>query len=172
MSSEQIKTGAVEPIMVDVTDVSGSPLPGKADLFIRVRRNSDGWFLDWADNTFKASGWTTLNKLLTEVDATNVPGLYEVIGGLDTSAIFNPAASDTYVVSALQTPGTDAKLPAPGELKVGQLADDVAKIDSVATVGPAAAASGSLLDRVANKDSGKTYNQATDSLEAIKDRAG
>ena len=46
------------------------------------------------------------------------------------------------------------------------------KIDDAATTGPAAATTGSLLDRLANKDVSKTYNQATDSLEAVKDRIG
>jgi len=128
MSSEQIKTGAVEPIMVDVTDAAGVPLAGKSDIFIRLLRKSDGFLLDWADDTFKAAGWTTKDKVLAEVDASEIPGLYEVAGGWDTSAVTNIVADDVYVVSAFQTPGTDAKLPAPGELKVGHNADVIQEI--------------------------------------------
>lgn len=50
--------------------------------------------------------------------------------------------------------------------------DQVDKIDLESTIGPAAVESGSLMDRMMNKNAGKTYNQATDSLEAIKDRTG
>ncbi len=45
------------------------------------------------------------------------------------------------------------------------------KIDLVATALPELATSGSLLDRLANKDGSKTYSQATDSLEALRDTA-
>jgi hypothetical protein len=50
--------------------------------------------------------------------------------------------------------------------------DQVNKIDLAATIGTAAAETGSLLDRLTNKDGFKTFNQATDSLEAIRDRSG
>jgi len=46
------------------------------------------------------------------------------------------------------------------------------KLDRFPTVGPSGAMSGSLLDRLVNRDSGKTYSQATDSLEALRDRIG
>jgi len=174
-----IQSGKVEPIQVFAVDKTGSPLTGLGDLYVKFRRDSDGWFLDWNDLTFKALGHTTLNQPLTELDATNVPGVYEVIGGLDFSAVTNIVVDDIYLVIPLQTPGTTAVLPGPSELKVGHWADVIDdtkaqadKIDQAATIGPAAVTSGSLLDRIANKDSGKTYNQATDSLEAIKDRTG
>jgi len=48
----------------------------------------------------------------------------------------------------------------------------VDKIDLVPTLGPAVVTSGSLMDRIMNKDSGKTYNQSHDSLEALRDRTG
>ena len=44
------------------------------------------------------------------------------------------------------------------------------KIDSASTTVPSSATTGSLLDRLANKDGSKTYSQATDALEAIRDR--
>lgn len=48
----------------------------------------------------------------------------------------------------------------------------VKKIDLAPTLGPHAVVSGSLMDRMMNKDSQKSYNQGTDSLEAIRDRQG
>jgi len=54
-----------------------------------VRRVADGFNLDWADNTFKAAGHTTLNGPMTEVDATDNPGVYERIwdSSLSVSAV-------------------------------------------------------------------------------------
>jgi len=39
-------------------------------------RNADGFLYDWADNTFKASGWTTVTTAFSEIDSTNLPGAY------------------------------------------------------------------------------------------------
>jgi hypothetical protein len=49
-----------------------------------------------------------------------------------------------------------------------QTRDQANKLD-LAPVVPSSAANGSLIDQLFNKDSGKTYNPATDSLEAIAD---
>jgi hypothetical protein len=48
----------------------------------------------------------------------------------------------------------------------------VDKIDINPTIGPAAVTTGSLMDRMMNKDGAKDYNQGTDSLQAIRDREG
>lgn len=126
MSCVRIASGATEPIQVYATNRAGAPLTGKTDLYIRIRRLTDGQLLDWNDDTFKASGWTTLDQVLSEVDATNFPGLYGV--NWDTSAVTNKASDDTYQVLPVQTPGTDAVLPGPGEIKEGQWVDDIAEI--------------------------------------------
>lgn len=123
--SNRIQTGAVEPIQVYVIDRSGNPLTGATDLFVRVRRGSDGDMLDWDNMTFDPTAWTRLDEPLVEVDVATVPGVYEVTGGLDTGAITNPNADDDLLVTPLQDPGTDAVLPAPGELRIGQWVDDL-----------------------------------------------
>ncbi len=71
---------------------------------------------------------------------------------------------------------TEARL---AELDAGNLPTDVAavqsqvdKIDNAATTVPGSATTGSLLDRLANKDGSKTFSQATDALEAIADSGG
>ena len=46
---------------------------------VAMRRVADGFYLDRADDDFKDSGWTTRQKSLTEIDATNSPGVYEDI---------------------------------------------------------------------------------------------
>ncbi len=120
-SDSHVNVNGIEPIQAFFVDSSGDGLPGKSDLFVRVFRDSDKQFFDWSDLTFKASGHTTLDQPLAEIDATNAPGLYEVVGGFDTSTIVSPVAGDTYTFQTLQTPGTDAVLPAPGMLKVSQI---------------------------------------------------
>jgi len=179
LTSVRIETGATEPVTVKATRNNGQDLTGLTDLFIRVRRFSDGLFFDFSDSTFKASPVSINSAALVEVSATNAPGLYELSGGFDFSAITNVNADDTYSFIPIQTPGTNAVLPGPGEVKEGQFVDDITnasaqadKIDLAATVAPGAATTGSLLDRLANKDSSKTFDQSTDSLEATRDRIG
>jgi len=176
MSNTRIQTGAIEPIEVYAVDIRGKALTGLLDLYVRIRRSSNGQFLDWSDMTFKTSGHVLLNKPLTEMNLTLAPGVYKVVGDFNTSIIVNPIANDSYLVIPLQTPGTTAFLPGPGQIDVGGWADSAvnasAKIDSVATLTPNLAVTGSLLDRLCNKDITKTYDQATDSLQANRDRLG
>lgn len=120
-----VKTGKIEPIRVYAVDGNSAPLTGLTDLYVRIERNSDGYFYDWNDTTFKAAGWTTLNKLLTEIDATNLAGLYEVVGGFDLDVITNPTADERYTVYPLQTPGTTARLPSPVSFDEGFWVDQI-----------------------------------------------
>lgn len=46
-------------------------------------------WLDFADLTFKASGWTTRQAILSEVDPVNSPGLYHLPAGLNMSLVTN-----------------------------------------------------------------------------------
>lgn len=134
MSTTRIQTGDTEPIALFAVNAAGNPLTGLTDLYVRVRRVSDGFFLDWTGPTFKNSGWTTLNKAAAEVSAANAPGLYEVAGGLNTGAITNVTANDDYQVIPVQTPGTTARLPGPGVIGVGKWTDNLnATVSSRAT---------------------------------------
>ena len=47
-----------------------------ASATVAVRRASSGDWLDFNDNTFKSSAWTTRQQTLSEVDATNAPGYF------------------------------------------------------------------------------------------------
>ncbi len=123
IDSIRILTGFSELVEVYATDTSGLALTGLTDLFLRIRRRSDGLYLDWADDTFKSSGWTTLNGALTEVDVTNAAGLYSRV--FDTSLIVSKALDDTYTVIPIQTPGTDARLTDPMQIKEGSFIDDI-----------------------------------------------
>jgi len=136
-----IQTGGTEPVQVYVTDVSGRPLTSKTDIKLSVWRASDGYSLDWSDDTFKASGWTTRQQALTELDGVNLRGWYRLDntshpnGKLDTSQFANAAVNDTYFLTVEQVGGDDAgNVPQVGELKVGHYADNLdAKISQRAT---------------------------------------
>ena len=66
-----------------VIDTAGDPV-GSQTVNLSIQRASDAYYLDFADTTFKASGWSNKTTALTE-DSTN--GLY--------SYTFNPPASET-----------------------------------------------------------------------------
>lgn len=132
--SQLIRTGAIEPIYAQVADTFGDPLTGATDIFVRMRRDSDGQFFDFDDDTFKASGHVEQDRLLTEVGASLTPGLYKLPGDLSTGEITNLVANDVYQVVALQTPGTDAALPSTRELRIGHTADGLAELTTSATV--------------------------------------
>ena len=128
--SVRIQTGAKEPIEVMILDTSGEPITALANINVRIRRTSDGFFFDWADDTFKASPGT-LDRVLSEVSATLDPGRYILntaphTGGFATASITNPTANDTYQVTVDQITGTNASnVPQIGEIKVGQYVDNL-----------------------------------------------
>jgi hypothetical protein len=67
-------------IAVTIADANGALLTGKAaSTALKIRRVADGYLLDWSDLVFKASGWGSLSTPLVEVDATNLPGVYEKV---------------------------------------------------------------------------------------------
>jgi len=102
------------------TDSSGDAVTGKSDLEIALRRRSDGFWFDFDGSAaFITSGSvTTRFKVLTEVDATNAPGLYSYTW--DLSAITNSTVNDEYEIIYRQNGGSDVVIPAPDELLVDQ----------------------------------------------------
>lgn len=110
--SARILQGATELIQVYAIDSAGAALTGLTDLYVRIRRQSDGFYYDWADSTFKNSGWTTVNGILTEEDATREAGVY-------SRSFTAPSADEVYTIYPLQTPGTTAKGLGPDVLYVG-----------------------------------------------------
>lgn len=54
----------------------GTPLTGASGLLLTIEREADGYFLDFDDDTFKASP-TTESEAMDEVNSTIVPGLYD-----------------------------------------------------------------------------------------------
>jgi hypothetical protein len=121
-----IQHGDKEPIVVTAMDTNGLPVIGKTDIKIKIRRQSDNYYFDWSDNTFKLGvAVSQLLQALDEVSVTFSAGEYRLnslahVNGFDTSLITNPVNNDIYFVCALQIGGTDvANLPQYGEIKVG-----------------------------------------------------
>ena len=99
-------------------DSAGVPLTGKSDLEMAIRRDSDGeWFDFDGSNRFEATP-TTQWTPLTEVDATSLPGLYELLW--NHALVVNAADDDACLVSFRQNGGTDAVVPPPGEIAINQ----------------------------------------------------
>lgn len=131
MESVRVQSGAIEPVEVLAVGFDRVGLIGLTNLKIRARRLSDGKFLDWSDNQWKAVGISQLLETLTPVDAANAPGRYQLAtashpNGLDFSILAMPAA-DAVVVTALQdgSPQNAGNFPQEGEIKVGDYVDHV-----------------------------------------------
>lgn len=129
-SSVRIKTGEKEPIVVLIVDQNGDPLTGLSNIEIKVRRGSDGFYLDWSDNVFKASP-TQLLEALEEISATFSPGEYQLntpthVDGLDTSTFVQLVDEEQYFVTCVQDGAdTASNVPQIGEIKVGGFVDDI-----------------------------------------------
>ncbi|MBI5598655.1 MAG: hypothetical protein HY890_02830 [Deltaproteobacteria bacterium] len=62
-------------------DANGDPVSGaSAYTSLKIRRKSDGFLLDWSDNTFKSSSWGSLPAQLDEGDPVILPGIYGKTG--------------------------------------------------------------------------------------------
>jgi hypothetical protein len=127
MDCARIQTDATERVEALMLDGSLSPLTGLSDVLLAIRRISDGFFYDFNDDTFKSTGWTTRQQVMTETDSTNDQGVYHY--NFDTSAITNAAADDTYQLRV--DCASAANVPQVGELKVGQYVDDIDQALSV-----------------------------------------
>lgn len=130
-TSTPFQTGRTEEIRLDVRDLVGDPVSGATGVLIRIQRASDGQFFDFDDSTFKAAAWTERDTALVQVDSSLLPGIYELSGGFDSSAVTNLATDDTYIVFPVNSGAVDtegAVLPAPGEFKIGGFADDVSLV--------------------------------------------
>lgn len=77
--------GQQHKIVYTVTTASGDPVAGET-VRVGVNRARDNSFLDWSDNTFKASGWTTRLQTMTY----NPTGeFYETYISLDSAVLIS-----------------------------------------------------------------------------------
>jgi hypothetical protein len=100
---------------------------GLTDVLVNVRRRSDGFYLDWSGNTFKASSWTTKSASMSEVGTT---GQYERVFSLST--VTNMVANDVYIVTV--TSATSDLSPQIGELKAGDWVSWINDLVSILSV--------------------------------------
>jgi hypothetical protein len=108
-----IDDGSTEPIYL----LSEPRTTGLTDIMLSIRRASDGYWLDHADHTFKASGWSTRTIAMTAIDATYAPGVYQYL--FDTSLLTNAVVPDRYLVHVVNTSEVLTNLPWDDEITVG-----------------------------------------------------
>lgn len=128
--SERVRENATERVQTPaLKDGSLAALTGLATVLLSVQRTSDGQWLDFADSTFKAAGWTTRQQAMTEVSASLAPGEYR--HDLDLSAVTNPAEDDTLMVRVDESSGAAKNVPLHGELKVGQWVSELGGVRKI-----------------------------------------
>jgi hypothetical protein len=127
METIRIQNGQTERIEVLAVDAAGTPLAGLADVLLAIRRVSDGYWLDFADNTFKTSGWTTRQQTMIEISPSLDPGKYYY--DFDTTGF----SDDDYQIRADCV--SAANFPLIGEVKAGGYVGNLdAAVSSRATV--------------------------------------
>jgi len=91
----KIQNGGSEPIYTAaLMDASRTLLTGLSNVYVRVRRESDGYYLDFGDMTFKASPGS-IQTAMSEVSAANMPGVY--LYDFDLSNVTNETQNDVYL---------------------------------------------------------------------------
>lgn len=126
----------------------------------------------------EADGWNKRTGLAQPADFTTTVWLDGAVNLLSVT-ITEIGTSGEYRVTF--TPTSDgylvveiliefSKTPVRFQYEVVELKtnEQARKLDSAATVGPGAAETGSMLDRLCNADTGKTYNQTRDSLQGLR----
>ena len=124
MSSVITKTGAIEVIFVGpIVNTSSVALTGLTTIKTAVVRASDRKFLDWSTLAFTTTPVTPYFAL-TELDATNAPGVYYV--AIDTSTFVGATAKDKYFAYVSQQgASTAANALQLGEFRIGEIVDNV-----------------------------------------------
>lgn len=115
-----LRQGDVERIIILALDSSSLPVTG-ATCTLAIRRDSNGYW--WNGSGFVAS-YTTVS--MTEVDATNLPGVY--------SYDFTPTSSDfSCIIYGKSSTGSVVNDPWVGQLRVGSWSDEFSEIASSIT---------------------------------------
>lgn len=101
---EAAKTDTSIPLAVTVS--KNGPATGLTAVVALRDGSSLTSYLDYADSTFKTSGWITRQAALTEIAGA---GVYALSGGLDATAVTNfPAGVDTFLAEFDITGSTKA----------------------------------------------------------------
>lgn len=143
MESTRIQNGQTERIEVLALDSSGNPVNSISNILLGIRRISDDQWLDFNDNTFKSSGWSSRQVIMAEFDTSNDLGKYRYT--------FNSSgfSDDTYQLRSDSTSASN--FPQIGELKVGNFVD--------------------FLDTFISSSTGATPTQVNSEVQAVFDLA-
>lgn len=112
-----IQNGQTERILITALDENGDFITGLSDVLVEIQRTSDNYYLDFNDNTFKASGWATRQETMTELYYSYSPGSYYY--DFDTTGF----SDDEYFIRV--TSATAENSPYEGYLKVGGYVDNI-----------------------------------------------
>lgn len=125
----RIRNAGSEPIFTTgLVDASKTLLTGLSNVYLRIMRQSDDYYLDFGDMTFKASPGTP-TVAMAEVDATNLPGLYRYV--FDLSSVTNETQNDEYVFRVTCASAENA--PQEGQINTDDLAAKSGRGDYVFT---------------------------------------
>lgn len=115
MDSTRIQYGETERIMATILTSAGVPYTGLVDVLLEIQRRSDGKYFDFADSTFKSSGWTTRQGVMTELNATSSAGAYYY--NFNTTGHSSAYTEEDYFIRVTSVLG--GGVPNEGELHVG-----------------------------------------------------
>lgn len=131
MSTVRVQTGARVAVGALILDNAFKRLSGLTNISLMIRRASDGFYLDWADDIFKSNP-VVLNQTMVEPDAAKSPGFYHLHrlpnhadGFLDLSKLVGKNPDDTYHTTVLQlvAPKNANNVPQIGEILEGDWVD-------------------------------------------------
>ena len=164
METTRIQNGQTEQIRVTALDIVSAFITGLTDVLLEIRRESDGFYLDFNDSTFKNAGWTTRQNQMAELNVTNSPGTY--FYNFDTSSL----SDDNYFLRV--TSATAHNTPWEGELKVGDYVDNLdATVSSRASESNATSNTNSIISEVDANES-KIDLLQIDLTQVLSDIAG
>jgi hypothetical protein len=131
--STWLPTDGIEPVEIQLFQLTGYELIGSTDIAVQVRRQQDGYYFDWPNKEFRISAQVSeFYQTLYEVSPSKSPGLYRLNtpdhpGGFNTAIIVNPGVDDIYDVTVKTRSGTNYLygLPTGFEIKMGWLADKI-----------------------------------------------
>lgn len=110
-----------ERLLAVIHDSAGDLITGSGSLDLTIYREYDGYYYDFSDSTFKASGWTSSSTAMTELDATGNAGVYYY--DWDASAVGTIGSQRDYIFRAELSTSIDS--PLIGRLKLGGWIDQV-----------------------------------------------
>lgn len=99
MSAQVVSPRQQVPLFLSISRAGTGGIAGLSPT-VELRRSSDGFYLDFDDDTFKASGWTTRKQVLTDLTG----GAYQY--QIDLSAI--GAVNKDVLIAFYEVSGNEA----------------------------------------------------------------